>query len=248
MSEGEDDEKRRIGKEIKLFLAVNGIDREQFAQAAGLGKSTVDKLVTGVFSDKTLAKVMEKTNFKLRTAYASKILGAYSKVNWSGYIRKYLMIHPVTDGRGAIKAAIVSIEWNDMVPGLMLYQQITQKERAPIGALWIPHERSPLIYVQPLDTIGVRLVLSTMIGEPCMRGLAMTVDNVLAHAYIPVAIPVVLKRLDSGQDKDIAADSLGDLDSSHAQYAHYKDELQIVTERQFGRLVSWELEKTRRAK
>jgi hypothetical protein len=246
MSQGEGDEKRRIGNEIKVFLAVNGIDRGQFAQAAGLGKSTVDKLVTGVFSDKTLAKVMEKTNFKLRTAYAAKVLGGYSKLNWSGYIRKYLMLHPVTDAGGAIKAAVVSIEWNDVLPGLTLRQHLAQKEHAPLGALWIPHERSPLIYIQPLESIGVRLVVSTMVGEACMRGLALTVDNVLAHAYIPVAIPVVLKRLDVNQE--IAADALGDIDPSHSQYAAYSEELQVVTEKQFGRLIGWEPENSRTKK
>ena len=46
-----DDEKRRVGREIKKYLASNRISREQFCFETKLGKSTVDKLITGILEN-----------------------------------------------------------------------------------------------------------------------------------------------------------------------------------------------------
>ena len=225
------EEKRRIGREIKNFLAVHGIDRQSFADKCGIGKSTVDKLVTGIFSERTILKVVEKSSFKLKTNYASKHLGAYSRENWIGYLRDYLMLHPALAGGGNIVAKLVSITWDEMLPGMILKEPGTV-----IGALWIPHERSPLIYIQPVNDIGVRLVISTMVGEPCMRGLLLTVDNVVANAYIPVSLPVVFKRLDVG--KAVPSSDLGVIKNTHPLYQSYMEQIVAVIDKQFGRMVS----------
>lgn len=231
------DEKRRIGREIKTFLAVNGIARETFAEKSGLGKSTVDKLITGIFSEETLAKVLEKTSFRLRTLYAAKKLGGYSKANWEGYISDYLMLYSALDGSTAIEAVPAVIEWDDVLPGLTLSRTFEEsRERDPIGALWIPHERSPLIYIQPTEDIGARLVVTTMIGAPFMRGLFLAVENSLANAWIPVASPVVLKRLEPGEK--LQPEELGRIEKGNDLFESYSAELSMVTQRQFGRLVS----------
>jgi adenylate cyclase len=60
------DEKKRVAAVIRDYLARERISREQFAFKTKLGKSTVDKLLTGLFSDKTLAIVESHTNLPLR--------------------------------------------------------------------------------------------------------------------------------------------------------------------------------------
>ena len=60
------DDKKRITAEIRDYLARQRISREQFAFKTKLGKSTVDKLLTGLFSDRTLAIVESHTGLKLR--------------------------------------------------------------------------------------------------------------------------------------------------------------------------------------
>jgi adenylate cyclase len=60
------DEKKRAAAAIRDYLARERISREQFAFKTKLGKSTVDKLLTGLFSDKTLAIVESHTNLPLR--------------------------------------------------------------------------------------------------------------------------------------------------------------------------------------
>src|SRR5690349_8820697 len=60
------DEKKRIAAEIRDYLARQRISREQFAHQTKLGKSTVDKLLTGLYSDRTLAIVEGQTGLTLR--------------------------------------------------------------------------------------------------------------------------------------------------------------------------------------
>ena len=59
------DDRQRIVTAIRDYLARERISREQFAFKTKLGKSTIDKLLTGLFSDKTLA-IVESTHAALR--------------------------------------------------------------------------------------------------------------------------------------------------------------------------------------
>ena len=62
------EETRRVAGLIRDYLARERISREQFAFRARLGKSTVDKLLIGQFSDRTLAIVESHTGLLLRGA------------------------------------------------------------------------------------------------------------------------------------------------------------------------------------
>ena len=74
------DDKKRIAAEIRDYLARERMSREQFAFNTKLGKSTVDKLLTGLYSDRTLAIVESHTGLKLRgkldASAAANTLGA----------------------------------------------------------------------------------------------------------------------------------------------------------------------------
>ena len=65
------DDKKRITSEIRDYLARQRISREQFAHRTKLGKSTVDKLLTGLFSERTLVIVESHTGLKLRAKPAA---------------------------------------------------------------------------------------------------------------------------------------------------------------------------------
>src|SRR4029079_17301561 len=64
------DDKKRIVTAIRDYLARERISREQFAFKTKLGKSTVDKLLTGLFSERTLAIVEKHTQLSLRSSLA----------------------------------------------------------------------------------------------------------------------------------------------------------------------------------
>src|SRR5689334_25248341 len=59
--------KRRVASAVKDYLARERISREQFAFKTKLGKSTVDKLLIGLFSDRTLSIVESHTKLSLRS-------------------------------------------------------------------------------------------------------------------------------------------------------------------------------------
>ncbi|MGE0699454.1 MAG: tetratricopeptide repeat protein [Hyphomicrobiaceae bacterium] len=64
------DDRKRIAGIIKDYLARQRMSREQLAFRTRLGKSTVDKLLIGLFSQRTLAIVEEHTGLVLRPAPA----------------------------------------------------------------------------------------------------------------------------------------------------------------------------------
>jgi len=60
------DARKRVAAAIKDYLARERISREQFAFKTRLGKSTIDKLLIGLFSDRTLSVVEGHTKLPLR--------------------------------------------------------------------------------------------------------------------------------------------------------------------------------------
>ena len=69
------DDKKRIAAALRDYLARERTSREQFAFKTKLGKSTVDKLLTGLFSERTLAIVESHTGLKLREMLESPATG-----------------------------------------------------------------------------------------------------------------------------------------------------------------------------
>ena len=72
---GENDHKRRVAAAIRDYLARERISREQFAFKTKLGKSTIEKLLIGLFSERTLAIVESHTGLKLRDILESSAAG-----------------------------------------------------------------------------------------------------------------------------------------------------------------------------
>jgi len=65
------DDRKEVSGVIRNYIARERISREQFAFRTKLGKSTVDKLLVGIFSDRTLAIVEGATGLSLRTPSAA---------------------------------------------------------------------------------------------------------------------------------------------------------------------------------
>lgn len=119
----------------------------------------------------------------------------------------------------------MAVEWVDNLSGLVLVEKSGKAaQRKSIGALWIPHERSPLVYIQALsddggDSYGRYLIVATMVGEPAMRGVMLTVNNVVAN-------------------DEIAPTDLGDIDPGHRRFSSYRMELERTLDKQFARLIT----------
>ena len=240
------DETRQVGREIKKFLVSSRMSRAEFCSRTGLGASTVDKLMIGLYSEATLQIVIEKTKFTRSNSRAAEQLGAYYKETWSGYLTEFLFLRPsfVTDE--AIIATRVAIDWDNDIPGLVMIDKDAtkkleakksggKKQRSVFGVLSIPQERSPLLYINFGEPpwVGRHLILSIMLGEPVMRGAMMSVHNVIAQAYTPVVLPVSFRRLDYGP----SVDAWGTIRKNRPAYESYRAELDTVVSRQFVRTI-----------
>jgi adenylate cyclase len=64
------DGRKRVAAAIKDYIARERVSREQFAFRTKLGKSTVDKLLTGLFSERTLSVAEKHTGLALRAMLA----------------------------------------------------------------------------------------------------------------------------------------------------------------------------------
>jgi len=64
------DGRKQIAAAVRDYIARERMSREQFAFKTRLGKSTVDKLLIGLFSERTLAIVEEQTKLQLRAMLA----------------------------------------------------------------------------------------------------------------------------------------------------------------------------------
>jgi TolB-like protein/Tfp pilus assembly protein PilF len=92
------DDTKRIAAAIRDHLARERISREQFAFKTKLGKSTVDKLLTGLYSDRTLAIVEGATGLRLREPAAPA--GAVSVAEPSGSEKPSIAVLPFTNLSG----------------------------------------------------------------------------------------------------------------------------------------------------
>src|ERR1700730_10052101 len=61
----EDADRKRIVQAIRTYIARERISREEFARRTKLGKSTVDKLVVGIFSEKTILQIEAQSKISL---------------------------------------------------------------------------------------------------------------------------------------------------------------------------------------
>jgi len=62
------EDRKQVASALKDYLARERISREQFAFKTKLGKSTIDKLLIGLYSDRTLSIVENHTKLALRPA------------------------------------------------------------------------------------------------------------------------------------------------------------------------------------
>ncbi len=91
------DDRKRIAAAIRDYLARERISREQFAFETKLGKSTVDKLLIGLFSDKTLAVVEGHTGLTLLAPARDDTAGAAHPVREPDSLLPSIAVLPFTD-------------------------------------------------------------------------------------------------------------------------------------------------------
>src|ERR1044072_5012384 len=115
----------RIVHALRYYIAHERISREEFAQRTKLGKSTVDKLVVGLFSEKTLLQIeshlkLNFTNVTIASELAPEELGRYSRQDTTNYIGSYIFARPSFQEDGRILAFAMDISWDSQSSALQI--------------------------------------------------------------------------------------------------------------------------------
>src|SRR5437868_14629725 len=105
----EDADRKRIVQAIRTYIARERISREEFARRTRLGKSTVDKVVVGIFSEKTILQIEAQAKIGLvggspGVAAAGDDFGEYTREETRNYIGAYVSARPSCHADGLLQA------------------------------------------------------------------------------------------------------------------------------------------------
>jgi hypothetical protein len=232
-----DTDRDRIVQAIRTYIAKERISREEFAQRAKLGKSTVDKLVVGIFSEKTILQIESLLNVSLVDAAtadekAAEEFGGYSRAaTIKHYVGKYVFVRPSFQEDGTIQAFPMEIEWNREARALLVKEIASGKKAPPqFGKVYIPPE-SMHLFILSNEQGWLKTVILTQIDVyKRMKGIMLTMGHAFGKVYTPVAMPVVMNKCDS-----VPKDMVGRLDASSGIYAEYNKELQSVEQDRYAK-------------
>jgi hypothetical protein len=233
-----DEDKKTIAAAIREYIHREGMSREQFSFKTKIPVGQVNKLLVGIFGEKTLAKAEAGTGRTFRSKFfieekSQQALGGYIRAEVQPYVGSYVFLRPAfQEGQHNLFAFRMAIEWDGALPGLAI-RQVTDTGSPQFGSICIPRA-SLHLFIQSADGGTIRhLILSRLDNTYRMRGLMLTLGNLVATAYIPMALPVALLKNENAKEED-----LGGINESHRMYKTYKEELVAVITEGYGRLVA----------
>jgi hypothetical protein len=226
-------DRKRIGQAVKEHIAREGLSREEFAFRVRIPKATIDKLVIGIFSEKTLARLeralgrsFQRTGSPL--ARAADNLGGYLHADYKHLEGRYVLVRPAFDNAQFICLFPMSIRWDDSAPGLCLAGKSDNVEKS--GSISIP-KNSQYLFVSSSE-LGWQsvLILSLVNDDETLRGGMFTLGNIGGGNYVPIFAPVVLQPHQHAHNERPAV-----LTPSDPQYAGLASRLAAVWKERFVR-------------
>ncbi len=166
------------------------------------------------------------------TDVAPLYMGAYNRLAVDHYVGEYLTIRPAFSVPHMIIAYSTLITWDSGWPSLLFVEQ--NRPDAPFshrGRLYVPAS-SMYIHLVSLTKGAMRnVIVSQQDQAGQMRGLITTLNKNRAQ-YVPVAAPIIYcKRT------DFSGVEFGEIPSTHAAYAGYRQLLDETVEQGYARLV-----------
>ena len=127
-------------------------------------------------------------------------------------------------------AYLIAIAWNDEQNCLVFEEKsrFDGKYRQK-GAVYIPFGTSFMNLVSSTAGNVRTVLLSLPDSEGMMRGIINTLSNPKGSIYIPVAAPIVLRRLQASEEPE-----LGIISADHRRYDEYRSWLATVLTEEFG--------------
>lgn len=231
-------ERRRITEAIRTYMARERISREEFAQRARLGKSTIDKLATGIFSERTILQIEARLNIKLREAGASTATappeyGSYTREEGSYFVGQYVFTRPSFHEPAIVQAFHMEIVWGEKDNVLELRELPRKDEVSPqLGKIHIPRGSNHIFVASNENGWLQALILSQLNVLKRMNGIMLTMGHAFANIYSPVAVPVVMTKHDK-----VEPGLVGRIGPTSALYKTYRAELLAVERENFAKWV-----------
>jgi heme-degrading monooxygenase HmoA len=234
-------QRRQIAEGIKRHLHEVGLSRKKLVRH-DLKLSTINKALTGQFSDGTLAKLEAILGRRFEPAEpkgsvpseAPIALGGYSLSATSGFQGRYLCVRPNLGNAEEITAYLIIIRWDEEQSCLVFEEQSRpDAKHAQGGQVYVGFGTS-FISLVTVDRGTVRLL---MISQPdpggISRGIILTFYNPQGTLLTPVSAPVVLRRLTDAENPP-----LGYLHSGMPGHESYKELINSVIADGYVRIIA----------
>ncbi len=230
------EDRKTIAQIIRAYIARERISRETFARRAKIGKSTVDKLVTGIASEKTIIQIEEQLKLKLRAAKrpggvcAAAEYGGYAYEDAEKYFGSYVLIRPAFTSERLIYAFGMEFHWADDKAALVVSQQPAEGQpKAQFGQVHMPRGSMHVFIISNESGWANQAILSNLGPSQSMKGLLLTMGNVFGNVFSPVSVPIALLKMPA-----VDAASCGMIDPAHPQFDRYAAELLSVEREKYG--------------
>lgn len=234
----DDADRKRIVQAIRTYIARERISRDEFAQRAKLGKSTVDKLVTGIFSEKTILQVESQIQINLlKTTVAGDVagdeFGKYTREDTKNYVGDYIFARPSFHEDGLIHAFHMSIAW-DREASALLVKEIGRGKTVPLqfGKIYIPRASLHIFILSNEQAWLKKVILSQIDVYKRMKGIMLTMGHAFANVYTPVAMPVIMNKYEK-----IEEHMVGKIEPRSRMYKDYNQDLRAVEQGQYAKWI-----------
>ena len=232
---GSKQDKKAIASAIQRHLDANGLARKDLIREH-LSKSSIEKLFQGDFTERTLNKVegILKTSFqrqpKAREDTAAKSVGGYVFDAVEYLQGDYLCVRPMFANPANFNAYLISITWSDAQKCLVFEEKSRfDGKYRQIGTVYIPFGTAFMNLVSSSAGNVRTILLSLPDSEDMMRGIISTLSNPKGSIYIPVAAPIVLRKLRAGEEPELGVIAL-----DNRRYGEYQSWLATVLTEEFG--------------
>ena len=232
---GSKEDRKAIASAIQRHLDAIGLARKDLIREH-LSKSSIEKLFQGDFTERTLNKVegILKTSFqrqpKAREDTAAKSVGGYVFDAVEYLQGDYLCVRPMFANPANFNAYLISITWSDAQKCLVFEEKSRfDGKYRQVGTVYIPFGTAFMNLVSSSAGNVRTVLLSLPDTEEMMRGIISTLSNPKGSIYIPVAAPIVLRKLRAGEEPE-----LGVIARDNRRYAEYQSWLTTVLTEEFG--------------
>jgi hypothetical protein len=235
----DDADRTRIVQAIRTYIAKERISRDEFAKRTKLGKSTVDKLVVGMFSEKTILQIESLLKIALvNTAATSEMAapdyGGYSRADTLNYVGEYVFARPSFNDTDVIHAFRMQILWDRDVGGLVFKEAASRGKKVPpqVGTVYIPLASMHIFILSNESGWLKKVILSQLDVYKQMKGIMLTMGHAFGNLFTPVAMPVIMNKYDAVTD-----DMVGEIGRGSRMYQEYYQDLLAVEQDQYAKWI-----------